>query len=254
MFTQNNAFLVALVEIQHTGARFASRWLVLLAGDEWRSLICSCTAAAAFDTVCSSRINVKWPQGLSECDDCKNHVVPNKQLYVIYSIFLLHLSWRVSLRFCLIQSLKAVGSRCVNVVFSICLSICGWKCYNTRSIHGVNGVRPYSKNLFHTLLIAFMAYKLLVKFISLTQDWEKIVFIFIFYLNILNTGLLQLSPGFCFHRAGPQCVENKWSRPSVKRGWDTRSSRHCKERRGGGTFSPAFTGGPPFNNKAQLHV
>lgn len=78
-----------------------------------------------------------------------------------------------------------------------------------------------------------MAYKLPVKFILLTQDWEKIMFIFIFYLNVLNTVLLQLSPGFCFHRAGPQCVENKWSRPSVKRGWDTRSSRHCKERRGG---------------------
>lgn len=51
---------------------------------------------------------------------------------------------------------------------------------------------------------------------------------------------------------GLELVENKWSRPSVKRGWDAGSSHHCKERPGSPELRWQSQGGPPSNNKAQL--
>lgn len=103
---------------------------------------------------------------------------------------------------CLTQSLKVGWSRCTDAVFSICfLSICGWKCYNTRPIHWENGVRPYSNNQFHTLLIAFMACQLLVTaevyFINARLRENCIYFYFQFSIFFLDTVLLQHS-GFCF--------------------------------------------------------
>lgn len=63
--------------------------------------------------------------------------------------------------------------------------------------------------------------------------------------SYLFIDLLEGVPGFrsafkafASSEASLQFVENEWNRPSVKRGWGIRSSRHCKERLGvgGGSF------------------
>lgn len=73
--------------------------------------------------------------------------------------------------------------------------------------------------------------------------------------------VLQQSQGFFCRalstkqeEAGPGFVENKWSRPSVKRGWDTSSSHHCKERRGSLQLCWRSQGVLLLNNKARLNA
>lgn len=78
------------------------------------------------------------------------------------------------LLFLLIQGLKAAGSCCVNVAFSICFP--SWRYHNTRSIHGVDGLSfsSLSKNLFHTWSLTGCELKELYKvFVVSTRLREK---------------------------------------------------------------------------------
>lgn len=53
---------------------------------------------------------------------------------------------------------------------------------------------------------------------------------------------------------GLDLVRTKRSRPSVKRGWDTGSSHHCKRKTRRPWAALASAGGLPSNNMAQLHA